>query len=398
MKNFIFWRIINHIHHANHLQRGLYLGFKINHSMATTTIKIVTDYLESLAPRSFQEDYDNSGLLTGNASAEVKGILLTLDCTEEIVDEAIETNCNLIVAHHPIIFRGLKKLTGQNYIERTIIKAIKNDIAIYAIHTNLDNVHTGVNRKIGEQIGLKNLKILKPRKDTLNKLVTFIPKENAQTVMDALHQAGAGNIGDYKNCSFQMLGEGTFLPTANAQPHIGQLNQLERVNEIRAEVIFAEHLSNKILNTLKEAHPYEEVAYYLSKLENENQEVGSGMIGELEKEVEPIEFLNGLKIKMNAKMVRHTKPVKAIKKVAVCGGSGSFLLQTAIAQNADVFVSADFKYHEFFDADNKIMIADIGHYESEQFTKDLLSDKLKEKFTTFAITFSKKATNPISYL
>lgn len=367
--------------------------------MATTAIKDVISHLESLAPRSYQEDYDNSGLLTGDSNARVNGVLVTLDCTEAVVDEAIQNNCNLIVAHHPIIFRGLKKITGQNYVERTIIKAIKNDIAIYAIHTNLDHVHTGVNKKIAEKIGLKNLKILKPRKDTLTKLVTFIPKENAGDVLNALHRAGAGNIGDYKNCSFQVTGEGTFMPTGNAQPHIGQTNQLERVEEIRAEVIFPEHISAKILQALKESHPYEEVAYYLSRLENENREVGAGMIGELPDAIEPIAFLNGLKKQMNAKVIRHTPPLKKeIKKVAVCGGAGSFLLPSAIAQRADVFVSADFKYHEFFDADGKIMIADIGHYESEQFTKDLLSEVLKEKFTTFAIIFSKTVTNPLSYL
>ncbi len=367
--------------------------------MATTTIKNVTDHLESLAPRAYQEDYDNSGLLTGDSSAIVKGALVTLDCTEAVVDEAIQNNCNLIVAHHPIIFRGLKKITGQNYVERTIIKAIKNDIAIYAIHTNLDHVHLGVNKKIAEKIGLKNLNILKPRKDTLSKLVTFIPKDNAGDVISALHKAGAGNIGDYKNCSFQVSGEGTFMPTGNAQPSIGQTNQLERVDEIRAEVIFPNHLTSKVLRALKESHPYEEVAYYISRLENENQEVGSGMIGELDKPIEPFEFLSGLKKKMDVKMIRHTQPAsKEIRKVAVCGGAGSFLLPSAVAQGADVFVSADFKYHEFFDADSKIMIADIGHYESEQFTKDLLTEVLKEKFTTFAIIFSKTVTNPISYL
>jgi len=364
-----------------------------------TTIKNVTDHLESLAPRSYQEDYDNSGLLTGDPSAQVKGALVTLDCTEAVVDEAIQNNCNLIVAHHPIIFRGLKKITGQNYVERTIIKAIKNDIAIYAIHTNLDNIHTGVNKKIAEKIGLKNLRILKPKKDTLSKLVTFIPKENAGDVINAMHKAGAGNIGDYKNCSFQVAGEGTFMPTGKADPHIGQTNQLERVDEIRVEVIFPNHITNKVLHALRESHPYEEVAYYLTRLENENQEVGSGMIGELNTPIEPFEFLNGLKKQMNAKVIRHTQPSgKEIKRVAVCGGAGSFLLSSAIAQGADAFVSADFKYHEFFDAEGKIVVADIGHYESEQFTKDLLAEVLKEKFTTFAIIFSKTVTNPISYL
>ncbi len=367
--------------------------------MSTVTIKDVTDHLETLAPRSYQEDYDNSGLLTGNASEYVSGVLVTLDCTEEVVEEAIQKKCNLIVAHHPIIFRGLKKLTGQTYVERTIIKAIKNDIGIYAIHTNLDVVNSGVNKGIAEKIGLKDLKILQPKKDSLAKLVTFIPKEKAGEVMDALHKAGAGNIGHYKNCSFQIVGEGTFVPTGNAKPHVGQINQLERVEELRAEVIFPKHLTPGVLRALKQAHPYEEVAYYLTSLENESQEVGAGMIGELENEMEPIEFLMRLKNSMATPCIRHTHPIhKSVKKVAICGGAGSFLLPSAVALGADVFVSSDFKYHEFFDADRKIMIADIGHFESEQFTKDLLIAFLKEKFTTFAIIFSNTSTNPLSYL
>jgi len=367
--------------------------------MSTVTIKDVTDHLEAFASLSYQEDYDNCGLLTGNADELVKGILVTIDCTEDVVEEAILQKCNLIVSHHPIIFRGLKKLTGQTYVERTIIKAIKNDIAIYAIHTNLDNSYAGVNRIISEKIGLTNLKILQPKKETLMKLVTFIPKEKVGEVMNALHKAGAGEIGNYKNCSFQITGEGTFMPTDNARPFIGQANQLERIEEVRAEVIFPRPQSQAVLAALKQSHPYEEVAYYLSSLENENQDVGSGMIGNLENELEPIAFLLCLKKVMDCTSVRYTSPVKkSIKTVAVCGGAGGFLLPFAIAKGADVFVSSDFKYHEFFDADKKIMIADIGHWESEQFTKDLLINVLKKKFTTFAIIFSNTSTNPLSYL
>lgn len=362
-------------------------------------IKDVTSYLESFAPPSFQEGYDNSGLLTGELTAEVTGILVTLDCTEAVVNEAIDTKCNLIIAHHPIIFKGLKKLTGQNYIQRTIIKAIKNDIAIYAIHTNLDNVHVGVNKKISEMIGLKNLQVLAPKKDTLTKLVTFIPKRNAEEVIDALHKAGAGNIGQYKNCSFRISGTGTFMPTEGSSPHLGKPNELTEVEEIRAELIYPTHLESKIMSALHQAHPYEEVAYYLTRLENENQEVGSGMIGEFETPLEPLVFLERLKVNMKTSCVRYTSPPrKKITKVAVCGGAGSFLLPIAIAKGADAFVSADFKYHEFFDADGKILIADIGHFESEQFTKELLIEVIKEKFNTFAIIFSKTNTNPISYI
>ena len=367
--------------------------------MATVTIKDVTDYLESLAPRSLQEDYDNSGLLTGDANDLVTGILVTLDCTENVVDEAIKQNCNLIVAHHPILFKGIKRLIGQSYVERVIIKAIKSDVAIFAIHTNLDNVITGVNKKIAETIGLENLSILLPKRNTLSKLVTFIPKENAEKIIADLHEAGAGNVGNYKNCSFRMAGEGTYLPTADAKPYQGEINKLEKVDEVRVEVILPTNRESHILAALRKNHPYEEVAYYLSRLENNNQEVGAGIIGELLIPQVPLHFLNTLKTKMNVSMIRHTAlPGKKIKKVAVCGGSGSFLLSTAIAREADVFISADFRYHEFFDAEGRILIADIGHYESEQFTKELLYDFLKEKFHTFAIIFSETVTNPISYL
>lgn len=361
-------------------------------------VKDITDYLETIAPRAYQESYDNAGLLTGEPSQEIKGALVTLDCTEEVVDEAIAKNINLIIAHHPIIFKGLKKVTGSNYVERTIIKAIRNNIAIYAIHTNLDNVHTGVNRKIAEKIGLKNLKVLAPKNDTLTKLVTFIPKDHTEKVLKALYDAGAGQLGDYKNCSFQTEGTGTFMPTGDANPHTGKLNQQERVQEDRAELIFATHSENSILNALKAAHPYEEAAYYLTRLANQNQEVGSGMVGELEQPLEPIEFLKRLKSSMNLTAIRHTRLLdQKVKKVAVCGGSGSFLLPQAIRARADFFVTADFKYHEFFDADGKITISDIGHYESEIFTKELLGEILNKKFPTFAVNFSTTDTNPVRY-
>lgn len=366
--------------------------------MATITIKDVTHYLESLAPKAYQESYDNSGLIVGNPSAEVTGILVTLDCLETIVEEAITNRCNLIVAHHPILFKGLKKLTSQNYVERTIIKAIKNDIGIYAIHTNLDNIDWGVNKKIADIIGLKNTRVLAPKSNTLLKLTTFVPTKKKEKVIEALHAAGAGNIGNYSNCSFQVMGEGTFLPNEKSNPAIGKKGKLERVEETRIEMILPEPMKNSVLGALLQSHPYEEVAYYLSRLENENQQVGAGMVGDLEIPLEPMEFLNGLKAKMNAKCIRHTQLTdRKIKRVAVCGGAGSFLLPQAIAAGADVFVSADFKYHEFFDADHKIIVADIGHYETEQFTKQLLTEVLSKNFTTFATTFSKSNTNPISY-
>ena len=362
------------------------------------TIRQITDHLESWAPPSYQESYDNSGLITGSPDWEATGVLITLDCTEPVVQEAITRGCNLIVAHHPIVFKGLKKITGRTYVERTVIKAIENRIAIYAIHTNLDHVATGVNRKICEKLGLKNIRILAPKTDVLSKLVTFIPRENAETVMQALYQAGAGQIGNYQNCSFQTEGTGTFMPNAQATPYIGQTHQQESVHEVRGEVIFPQHLEQAVLKALRAAHPYEEVAYYLSSLRNEHQEVGAGMTGELETPLEPIEFLKRLKNNMALQTLRHTRLLQgSIQKVAVCGGSGSFLLPQAIRSKSDIFITADFKYHEFFDAEDKIVVADIGHYESEVFTKDLIHVELSKKFPTFAINFSETDTNPISY-
>jgi len=362
-------------------------------------IKDVTDYLENIAPRAYQESYDNAGLITGNPSDEVTAILVTLDCTEAVVREAIDTKCNLIIAHHPIVFKGLKKLTGSNYVERTVLLAVRNNIAIYAIHTNLDNVHNGVNRKIAEKIGLRNLQVLLPKTDTLSKLVTFIPKKNTEEVLGAIHEAGAGQIGHYNNCSFRVAGTGTFRPNENANPHIGESLKQEYVEEDRVEVIFPRHLESRIMDALRRSHPYEEVAHYLTSLLNDNQGGGSGMVGGLESGLEPREFLQRLKERMGLSVVRHTHLLdKPVKKVAVCGGAGSFLLPKAIQAGAQVYISADFKYHEFFDADNRIIIADIGHYESEVFTKDLMKEVLTKKFPTFAINFSGTVTNPISYL
>jgi dinuclear metal center YbgI/SA1388 family protein len=362
-------------------------------------VKDVTAYLESLAPRPYQETYDNSGLLTGSPDQEVTGILVTLDCIEAVVQEAIDTNCNLIVAHHPVIFKGLKKLTGSNYVERTIIKAIRNTIAIYAIHTNLDNVHTGVNRKIAEQIGLTNLRILAPKTTTLVKLETFIPPAHVEAVLTALYKAGAGQIGNYKNCSFQMEGTGTFMPTQEANPHTGSANKQESVKEVKAEVILPAYKEGEIIAALRKSHPYEEVAYYLTPLNNPNQEVGSGMVGETPTPEDPTAFLVRLKNAMNLSIIRHSRILdQPVQKVAVCGGSGAFLLPEAIKAGAQVFITADFKYHEFFDADNRLILADIGHYESEVITKELLVALLTKKFPTFAVNFSRSITNPISYI
>lgn len=362
-------------------------------------IKDITEYLEQLAPLSYQEAYDNSGLLVGDPTTQVAGITITLDVTEAVIDEAIANGHNLIVAHHPLIFKGLKSITGKHWVERCVIKAIKNDIALYAIHTNLDNIHEGVNRKIAEKLGLKDATILSPKQGTLSKLVTFVPTTETQKVLDALYLAGAGGIGDYDHCSFRVEGIGTFRPGEGTSPHIGTQNQDEAVTENRIEVIFPAHLSRQVISALRQHHPYEEVAYYLTPLTNSHQEVGSGMIGTLPSPMKAGEFLAFLKEAMQTNCIRHTNICKEhISKVALCGGAGSFLLGSAIGQHADVFITGDFKYHDFFEADSKIIVADIGHFESEQFTKDLLYDILSKKFANIALRLSEVQTNPINYL
>lgn len=358
----------------------------------------VIQYLEKLAPTAHQESYDNAGLIVGNPNDEITGVLVTLDSTEEVIEEAIQKDCNLVIAHHPIVFKGLKRFTGKNYVERTIIKAIKNDVSIYAIHTNLDNVVGGVNFKIAEKLGLQNVKILAPKGDTLMKLVVFVPVERTGQLLDELYKAGAGQIGNYSNCSFRVEGIGTFKPNQAANPFIGQSGVQEEVEENRIEVIFPSFMQGSILAAMRRGHPYEEIAHYVSSLNNNNQEVGSGAIGELAQAIDEKAFLAYLKEKMSVNVIRHTKLLqKPIKRIAVCGGAGGFLLGNAISQKADIFITADYKYHEFFDADNRIIIADIGHYESEQFTKDLLKDYISKKFTNFAVHLSETKTNPIEY-
>ncbi|MBN9299263.1 MAG: Nif3-like dinuclear metal center hexameric protein [Filimonas sp.] len=361
-------------------------------------IGAIIQELEKVAPPAYQESYDNAGLLTGNASWECTGVICSLDATEAVVAEAIAQGCNLVVAHHPIIFGGLKKITGRNYIERTVIAAIKNDIAIYAIHTNLDNVVAGVSNKMAEKLGLINRSILAPKAGLLMKLYTFVPGAHLEQVKDALFKAGAGQIGNYSECSFSSGGNGTFKASEGTSPFVGAIGERHTEPEQKLEVIFPAHLKNSIVAALKKAHPYEEVAYDLVNLSNDYQEVGSGMIGELPEEVEESAFLQLLKDRFSLDSIRHT-PLrgKKVKSIALCGGAGFFLLGRAIASGADVYITADVKYHEFFDADGRILLADIGHWESEQFTIDLLFDILLSKFPTFAVLKTKVRTNPVYY-
>ncbi|WP_340111291.1 Nif3-like dinuclear metal center hexameric protein [Maribellus mangrovi] len=363
-----------------------------------TKVKDISDFLESFAPLRLQESYDNAGLILGDKNAEIKKGLITLDVTEDVVDEAIQKKCGLIVAHHPIVFSGLKKITGKNYVERTLLKAIKNDIAIYAAHTNLDSVTGGVNGKICEKLGLENCRILQPAEGMLKKLVTFIPVDQAEQVRNAVFSAGAGNIGNYDSCSFNAHGQGTFRGDETTNPYVGEKGEQHYENEIRFETIFPSYLQRKVISVLENAHPYEEVAYDIYPLDNNFNQVGMGMIGTLPKEINEKTFLKKLKDTFKTDVVRHTALLnKKVKTVAVCGGAGSFLLNHAKAAGADIFVSGDFKYHQFFDAENKIVIADIGHFESEQFTKELFYELLTKNFPKFAVQLSEVNTNPVFY-
>jgi len=347
-------------------------------------IKELTNYLETIAPPAYQESYDNAGLIVGDSAVELEGALICLDAIEAVIDEAIELGCNLVIAHHPIVFRGLKKLNGKNYVERVVMKAIKNDIAIYAIHTNLDNVyHNGVNAKIAEKLGLQNTRILAP-KQTLKKLIAYLPIENAEATKQALFEAGAETINGFNKISLSVSNE----------EYLAQSNEIS----VRLEVLFSSALKWQILSALNQTTA-ENVIHEILAVENYHEKVGSGMVGELAKPMEEKAFLEFLKNTMKAGVVKYTDlSGKPIKKVAVCGGAGGFLLNHAIAQKADIFITSDYKYHEFFDADGKIIIADIGHFESEQFTIDLLFDILTNKFSNFAAHCTKVSTNPVNYL
>lgn len=353
--------------------------------------------LETFAPLALQEGYDNAGLYCGEGADDIQKVMVCLDVTEQVIDEAISSGCDLVIAHHPVVFKPIKRLTGAHYTERILLKAIRHRIALYAAHTNLDNVLGGVNYKLAEKLRLNDVRILQPSAESLRKLVVFVPVENTDGVLAALGKAGAGQIGNYKNCSFRTEGKGSFLPNEEAQPFIGQQHVQEEVDENRIEVVFPKHITQQVLRAMRDAHPYEEVAYYLQEVLNANQESGAGAIGVLEREMSTLDFLAHLKQALDLKVIKHTHFERPIRRVAVCGGSGSFLLSKAMAQGADVFVSSDFKYHEFFEADNKIMVADVGHYESEQYTKELIVEILAKQLPELEMVCCKTVTNPVAY-
>ena len=341
-------------------------------------IKDIIAPLEELAPLNYAESFDNVGLLVGDAEQEVTGVLITLDTLEPVIDEAIAIGSNLIISFHPIIFSGLKSLTGKTYVERVVMKAIQHHIAIYSMHTALDNQFQGVNASICDRLGLQNRRILIPQPHTIQKLITYVP--------------------NYAECSFNIEGNGTYKGNNASHPTIGIPNVFHTEAETQIGVIFPKHLQCAILKALLQNHPYEEVAYEIYTLENNHQHIGMGMIGELSEAMSETNFLALLQERMQAKGIRHSAlRGKPIKKVAVLGGSGAFAIENAKRAGADIFVSADFKYHDFFKTEGQILLADIGHYESEQYIKLLLFEFFSKKIPTFAVSISKVDTNPIKY-
>ena len=362
-------------------------------------ISNLINFLELHFPISLQESYDNCGLLLGDDTVEIKGVLISLDVTEKVVEEAIEKNCNVIISHHPIIFKGIKNLSKKNYTNRVLIKCIQNNIALYAIHTNLDNHINGVNSKIAEKINLINTKILQHKKDALLKLVVYMPTNKLEVLDNAIFESGGGKIGNYSECHFRNAGIGTFTPNEKANPTLGKKLIREQVDEFRVEYLVPIHSKEAVYNAMIGAHPYEEVAHEWISIQNLNQDIGSGIIGDLVEEISVENFLNQIKETFQCGIIKFSNSTKNnIKKVAVCGGSGSFLITEAKSQKADVYITSDVKYHDFFEGENQLIIADIGHYESEQFTGELIAEKLKENFSNFAIHLTEINTNPINYL
>jgi dinuclear metal center YbgI/SA1388 family protein len=352
-----------------------------------------------MAPLAYAEDFDNVGLLVGNQEWDATAVLVCHDALESVIDEAIAKKCNLVVCFHPILFSGLKKITGKNYVERAIIKAIKHDIALYAVHTALDNHKNGVNKIFCDALGLSNTKILIPKSNFIKKLITYTVPENAEKLRNALFNAGAGTIGNYENCSFNTPGTGTYKGNEDSNPKIGARFEFVETQEIKVEVSFEKQLENKILKALFEHHIYEEVAFELYDLQNQHQNIGLGMIGELATPMQENDFMTHVKNTLQCGGIRHSSFLgKPIKKVAVLGGSGSFAIKKAIQAGADAFLTADLKYHQFYEAENQLVLADIGHFESERYTKNYIVDFLRKKILNFAIVLSEENTNPVKYL
>lgn len=361
-------------------------------------LKDLVNIINEEFPFALQEGYDNSGLLLGDPHKKITKGLICFDLTENVLNEAVESKCDIIISHHPLIFDAIKSLTGKNFNERILIKAVKNDIAIIAVHTNIDNSFIGVNKVFAEKLGLDNLNILAPKQNMLKKLVVFCPLAHAEKVRKAMFDAGAGKIGDYDSCSYNLSGEGSFRASDAANPFVGEVDKLHFEPEVRIETIFPEYLQNVILNEMIKAHPYEEVAYDIYSLDNKLYRAGAGMIGNLKDPLKEEEFLKLVKNSLNASVLKHSELMdKEVLRVAVCGGSGGFLLENAIRMGADAFISGDIKYHQFLDSQNNILLVDAGHFETEHFTSNIIYEIVSKKITNFALQISQRQKNAVNY-
>lgn len=371
-------------------------GFSILYLMKVCEI---VDYLESHYPSTYKEEYDNTGLLIGSPETIVKAVLVCVDVTEEIIDEAIAKHCQMIISHHPLIFGAIKRLTGRSAPERAIEKAIRHELCVFAMHTNLDNLFPGVNGAICQKLGIVEMRILKPKENLLRKIVTFVPESHAETIRQAMFDAGAGKIGNYDSCSFNTQGQGSFRALEDANPFTGTINQLHFEPEIKIEAIYPVHLEKYIIEAMIQAHPYEEVAYDILLLGNKDKHAGSGMIGQLPEPIDALKFLNNVKSKLGLPYLKFSGMMeRKIQKIALCGGSGSFLIAEAMQAGADVFLTGDLKYHDYFFPEQNMLLVDFGHYESEQFTKDLIAQLLIKNFSTFAVLKTERNTNPVKYI
>lgn len=363
------------------------------------TVGDIISCIEEFAPPAYQESWDNTGLQVGNVADRIDSALITFDVTEAIVDDAIDGGEKLIISHHPLIFNGIKKLTGNSDTERSVMKAISNGISIYSAHTSIDSAHNGVSWRMAQKLGMTNISVLSPQEGMLKKFVVFVPESHAETVRDAIFEAGAGQIGNYGSCSFNIQGNGTFKAGSNARPYVGELGELHSEPEVRIETVVPSFLCNKVVAAMLKVHPYEEVAYDIYPLEIKHPNVGLGVVGMLAKPCSYGEFLNNVKTAFRCEVIRHSRPAtEIISKVALCGGAGMSEFGNALSSKADAFITADVKYHQFFEAEGKLLLADIGHYESEQFTKELFFEIVRNKFSKFALRLSDKRTNPVNYL
>lgn len=362
-------------------------------------LKEIANCFEAMAPLSHQESYDNSGIQLGEPDKQIDSALVTLDLNEQVAEEAIRLGVDLIVTHHPLIFKPLKQISGATPTERMVIGCLRHDIAVYACHTNLDASPQGVSHYLARKLGITNGTLLEPRQGLFTKLVVYIPAHAFPKVREALFQAGAGTMGDYEQCGFSAHGLGSFLPGKETHPYVGTPEQFHEEPEVRFETLFPSRLKKRVVEALMASHPYEEPAFDLFPLLNASNDAGFGWVGNLPEPLSAGHFLEKLKEKLACGALRYsTPPSRPIQKVAICGGSGSDLLGLAIAAGADAFVTADLKYHAFQAAEGALLLVDAGHYETEQFTKELFYDVLTKKFNNFAVHISKVKTNPINYL